>query len=155
MGKLSRIDFRCIIEGIGNAIVIVVSFAVFAMAFWLALTLCAATGCAAPGARQGTAEVDVSPIVDVAPIVNALADLQTTVEAEATATAALVADQSRRTVEAVQANRDSYVDQSTADPWVARLLIVAIASYPVWKFLFWLKGGVGRGGRQRVLKTHG
>jgi len=146
MVKRSRIDVGRVVEIVGDLVMLVASFVLFAAAFWGVLTMCGAAGCVAPGARQGTAEVDVSPIVE------AVAELQATVELEATATAAVVADQSRRTVDAVRAKRDSYVDQSTADRWVNRAMAIALGlavlTYPVGKIvckIVWLVvGGVGR-----------
>lgn len=114
---------RRIIEQVGDTCMILLGLAVFVVALWVILSFF--SGCAAPGARQGTAEVDVSPIVE------AVAELQATVEAEASATAALMADQSRRVVESVQANRDARIDQSTSDRWLNRGLMAGLVGIAV------------------------
>lgn len=106
------------------------------LGFCVAITLCYNFGCAAPGARQGTAEVEVAP--EVALVAQAAADVR--------AAAAVVADQSTRMVEAVQAGGDAKIDQSTADKWVNRALalglVLTLLTYPVGKII-WLIVGAG------------
>ncbi|RLC76948.1 MAG: hypothetical protein DRJ03_27690 [Chloroflexi bacterium] len=105
----------------------------------LALLCLLAAGCAAPGARQGTSELQVA----VEPVVEAVTDLKADIEATVDTVIAASADQSDRIVREVQAGQDLTIDQSTADKWLARLLagglVLVLVTYPVGK-LIWLMG---------------